>query len=100
MFKDGSCCTVGKIKSGKCLCGVSQDVEETSEGEVEPSQSAEVKAIQLALGTAEREKQTVIYLCGGSWIVANSLMRVLFSSPFIIYSLYIFKAYFLLIFNY
>lgn len=90
------------IKCGKLLCWVSQDVEETSEGEVEPSQCAEVQAIQLALGTAEIE-YTVIYLCGGSWIVANSLIRVLFSSLFIIYSfyfLYNFKAYFLLIFNY
>lgn len=44
------------IKSGKCLSGVSQDVEETSEDEVEPSQCAEVKATQAALGPSEREK--------------------------------------------
>lgn len=30
------------IKCGKLISGVSQDVEETSEGEVEPSQCAEV----------------------------------------------------------
>lgn len=41
MFKDGSCCIAENIKSGKLLCGVSQDAEETSEEEVEPSQYAE-----------------------------------------------------------
>lgn len=56
MFKDESCCMWENIKSGKLLCGVSQDAEETTEGQVEPSQCAEVKPIPLALDTAEREK--------------------------------------------
>lgn len=41
------------MESRKLPCGVSQDVEETSERQIEPSQCAEVKAIQLAL---DREK--------------------------------------------
>ncbi|GAB0190980.1 hypothetical protein GRJ2_001563300 [Grus japonensis] len=48
-------------------------VAEAAEGEGESSQFAEVKAIQLALDIAEREKWTVLYLCTDSWMVANAL---------------------------
>ena len=43
------------------------------EGEGELSQYAEVKAIQLALEIAEREKWPVLYLYTDSWMVANAL---------------------------
>ncbi|XP_068528932.1 ribonuclease H1-like [Anas acuta] len=43
------------------------------EGEGESSQYAEVKAIQLALEIAEREKWPVLYLYTDSWMVANAL---------------------------
>ncbi|GAB0179478.1 hypothetical protein GRJ2_000413100 [Grus japonensis] len=39
----------------------------------ESSQFAEVKAIQLALDIAEREKWPMLYLCIDSWMVANAL---------------------------
>ncbi|GAB0207698.1 hypothetical protein GRJ2_003235500 [Grus japonensis] len=44
-----------------------------AEGEGESSQFAEVKAIQLALDIAEREKWPTLYLCTDSWMVANAL---------------------------
>ncbi|KAK4832972.1 hypothetical protein QYF61_026798 [Mycteria americana] len=42
-------------------------------GEDELSQFAEVKAIQLALDIAEREKWMVLYLYTDTWMVANAL---------------------------
>ncbi|KAK4823344.1 hypothetical protein QYF61_001621 [Mycteria americana] len=45
----------------------------TAEGEGESSQFAEVKAIQLPLDIAEREKWPVLYLYIDSWMVANAL---------------------------
>uniref|UniRef100_A0A8B9UGQ5 Uncharacterized protein n=1 Tax=Anas zonorhyncha TaxID=75864 RepID=A0A8B9UGQ5_9AVES len=48
-------------------------VAEAAEGEGESSQFAEVKAIQLALDIAEREKWPVLYLYTDSWMVANAL---------------------------
>ncbi|GAB0207330.1 hypothetical protein GRJ2_003198600 [Grus japonensis] len=44
-----------------------------AEGEGEWSQFAEVKAIQLALDIAERERWPTLYLCTDSWMVANAL---------------------------
>ncbi|GAB0209336.1 hypothetical protein GRJ2_003399300 [Grus japonensis] len=44
-----------------------------AEGQGESSQFAEVKAIQLALDIAEREKWPTLYLYTGSWMVANAL---------------------------
>jgi len=46
---------------------------ETAEGEGKLSQLAEVKAIQLALDIASREKWPVFYLYTDSWMVANAL---------------------------
>jgi len=48
-------------------------VAETAEEESESSQFAEVKAIQLALNIACREKWPVLYLYTDSWMVANAL---------------------------
>ncbi|KAK4831366.1 hypothetical protein QYF61_017497 [Mycteria americana] len=50
-----------------------RQVIETTEGEGESSQFAEMKAIQLALGIAEREKWRVLYLYTDSWMAANAL---------------------------
>ncbi|GAB0207370.1 hypothetical protein GRJ2_003202600 [Grus japonensis] len=55
------------IGSGKLLC-----VTEATE-EDESSQFAEMKAIQVALEIAEREKWPVLYLYTDSWMVANAL---------------------------
>ncbi|GAB0209282.1 hypothetical protein GRJ2_003393900 [Grus japonensis] len=48
-------------------------IAEAAEGEGESSQFAEVKAIQLALDIAEREKWPMLYLYIDSWMVANAL---------------------------
>ncbi|XP_074424625.1 uncharacterized protein LOC141735548 isoform X2 [Larus michahellis] len=48
-----------------------QQVAEPAEGEGESSQFAEVKAIQLALDIAEREKGPILYLCTDSWMVVK-----------------------------
>ncbi|KAK4806620.1 hypothetical protein QYF61_013875 [Mycteria americana] len=50
-----------------------EQVVETAEGDGESSQFADVKAIQLALDIAEREKWPVLYLYTDSWMVANAL---------------------------
>ncbi|KAK4813292.1 hypothetical protein QYF61_020871 [Mycteria americana] len=50
-----------------------QQVAETAEGEGESNQFAEVKAIQLALDIAEREKWPVLHPYTDSWMVANAL---------------------------
>ena len=58
----------------KCLGRKNQEVcqvVEATEGEVEWSQSAELKAIQLALETADREKCSVLYT--DSRMVVNAL---------------------------
>ncbi|GAB0208574.1 hypothetical protein GRJ2_003323100 [Grus japonensis] len=74
LFTDGSCRIVVKQRRWKaavyCLM---QRVVEAAEGEGESSQFAEVKAIQLALDIAEREKWPVLYLCTDSWMVTNAL---------------------------
>ncbi|KAK4825180.1 hypothetical protein QYF61_024660 [Mycteria americana] len=71
---DGSCCLVGKHQRWKAaVWSPIQQVVETAEGEGESSQFAEVKAIQLALAIAEREKWPVLYLYTDSWMVANAL---------------------------
>ncbi|GAB0210345.1 cAMP-dependent protein kinase inhibitor alpha [Grus japonensis] len=56
------------------LCSIpTQRVAEAAEGEDESSQFAEVKAIQLALDIAEREKWLMLCLYTDSWMVANAL---------------------------
>ncbi|XP_064908839.1 uncharacterized protein LOC135578570 [Columba livia] len=47
--------------------------KKATEGQGESSQFAEVKAIQLALDIAERERWPILYLYTDSWMVANAL---------------------------
>ncbi|XP_068004482.1 ribonuclease H-like [Melanerpes formicivorus] len=76
LFTDGSCRVVGKHRKWKVAAwSPTQQVVEATEGEGESSQYAEVKAIQLALEIAEREKWPVLYLYTDSWMVANALWR-------------------------
>ncbi|GAB0205765.1 hypothetical protein GRJ2_003042100 [Grus japonensis] len=74
LFTGGSCCVVGKHRRWKAtVWSPTQRVAEAAEGEGESSQFAEVKAIQLALDIAEREKWPMQYLYTDSWMVANAL---------------------------
>ncbi|GAB0206855.1 hypothetical protein GRJ2_003151100 [Grus japonensis] len=74
LFTDGSCRTVGKHQRWKAaVWSPTWRVAEAAEGEGESSQFAEVKAIQLALDIAEREKWLMFYLYTESWMVANAL---------------------------
>ena len=50
-----------------------RQVAEATEGKGESSQFAEVKAIQLALDVAERERWPMLFLYTDSWMVANAL---------------------------
>ncbi|KAK4806933.1 hypothetical protein QYF61_027300 [Mycteria americana] len=69
LFTDGSCRIVGKHRRWKAaVWSPIQQVTETAEGEGELRQFAEVKAIQVALDIAEREKWPVLYLCTDSWM--------------------------------
>ncbi|RMB93525.1 hypothetical protein DUI87_30223 [Hirundo rustica rustica] len=49
------------------------EVAQATEGEGGSSQLAELKAVQLALDIAEREKWPKLYLYTDSWMVANAL---------------------------
>ncbi|TRZ08354.1 hypothetical protein HGM15179_018750, partial [Zosterops borbonicus] len=51
----------------------SEKVTKATEGEGGSSQLAELKAVQLALDIAEREKWPKLYLYTDSWMVANAL---------------------------
>ena len=74
LFTDGSCRIVGKNRRWKAaVWSPLRQVAETAEGKGESSQFAEVKAIQLALDIAEREKWPVLYLYTDTWMVANAL---------------------------
>ncbi|GAB0208067.1 ribonuclease H-like [Grus japonensis] len=74
LFTDGSCRTVGKHQRWKAaVWSPTWQVAEAAEGQGELSQFAEVKAIQLALAIAEREKWPMLYLYTDSWMVANAL---------------------------
>ncbi|KAK4815868.1 hypothetical protein QYF61_009919 [Mycteria americana] len=74
LFTDGSCQLVGKHQSWKAdVWGPIRQVTEPAEGEGESSHFAEVKAIQLALDIAEREKRPVLCLHPDSRMVANAL---------------------------
>ncbi|KAK4806218.1 hypothetical protein QYF61_001141 [Mycteria americana] len=74
LFTDGSCLIVGKHRRwNAAVWSPTQQVVETAEGGGESSQFAEVKAIQLALDIAEREKLPLLYLYTDSWMVANAL---------------------------
>ena len=54
-----------------------QQVAKATEGRGESSQFTEVKAIQLALDVAERERWPMLYLYTDSWMVANALWGLL-----------------------
>ncbi|GAB0195128.1 hypothetical protein GRJ2_001978100 [Grus japonensis] len=74
LFTDGSCRIVGKHRRWKAaVWSPTRRVAEAAEGQGESSQFAEVKAIQLALDIAEREKWPTLYLYTDSWMVANAL---------------------------
>ncbi|GAB0209782.1 hypothetical protein GRJ2_003443900 [Grus japonensis] len=74
LFTDGSCRIMGKHRRWKAtVWSPTRQVAEAAEGEGESSQFAEVKAIQLALDIAEREKWPTLYLYTDSWMVANAL---------------------------
>ncbi|GAB0209688.1 hypothetical protein GRJ2_003434500 [Grus japonensis] len=74
LFTDGSCRIMGKHRRWKAaVWSPTRQVAEAAEGQGESSQFAEVKAIQLALDMAEREKWPTLYLYTVSWMVANAL---------------------------
>ncbi|GAB0195073.1 hypothetical protein GRJ2_001972600 [Grus japonensis] len=74
LFTDGSCCIVGKHQRWKAaVWSPTWRVAEATEGQGESRQFAEVKAIQLALDIAEREKWPTLYLYTDSWMVASAL---------------------------
>ncbi|GAB0207847.1 hypothetical protein GRJ2_003250400 [Grus japonensis] len=74
LFTDGSCHIMGKHRRRKAaVWSPTRRVAEAAEGQGESSQFAEVKAIQLALDIAEREKWPTLYVYTDSWMVANAL---------------------------
>jgi len=74
LFTDGSCHIVGKQQRWKAaVWSPTQNVAETAEGKVESSWFAEMKAMQLSLETANREKWAALCLYTDSWMVANAL---------------------------
>uniref|UniRef100_A0A8D2PQP8 RNase H type-1 domain-containing protein n=1 Tax=Zosterops lateralis melanops TaxID=1220523 RepID=A0A8D2PQP8_ZOSLA len=74
LFTNGSCHVIGMSRRWKAaVWSPTRLVAEATEGEGESSQFAELKAIQLALDIAEREKWPRLYLYTDSWMVANVL---------------------------
>ncbi|RMB92808.1 hypothetical protein DUI87_30702 [Hirundo rustica rustica] len=74
LFTDGSCRVVGMNQKWKAaVWSPTRQVAQATEGEGGSSQLAELKAVQLALDIAEREKWPKLYLYTDSWIVANAL---------------------------
>ncbi|KAF4803910.1 hypothetical protein TURU_012335 [Turdus rufiventris] len=74
LFTDGSCCIVGMNQKWKAaIWSPTRQVAQATEGEGGSSQLAELKAVQLALDIAEREKWPKLYLYTDSWMVANAL---------------------------
>jgi len=74
LFTVGCCHIVGKRWKWKAAVqSPARQATETVTGKSESSQSAEVKAIQLALDIAEREKRPVLCLYTDSRMVANAL---------------------------
>ncbi|RMC07041.1 hypothetical protein DUI87_16494 [Hirundo rustica rustica] len=74
LFTDGSCCIVGMNRKWKAAeWSSTRQVAQATEGEAGLSQLAELKAVQLALDIAEREKWPKLYLYNDSWTVANAL---------------------------
>ncbi|TRZ10533.1 hypothetical protein HGM15179_016574 [Zosterops borbonicus] len=74
LFTDGSCRIVGMNRKWKAaVWSPTRQVAQATEGEGGSSQLAELKAVQLALDIAEREKWPRLYLYTDSWMVANAL---------------------------
>uniref|UniRef100_A0A8U8BUD3 ribonuclease H n=1 Tax=Geospiza parvula TaxID=87175 RepID=A0A8U8BUD3_GEOPR len=74
LFTDGSCRIVGMNRKWKAaVWSPTRQVAQATDGEGGSSQLAELKAVQLALDIAEREKWPKLYLYTDSWMVANSL---------------------------
>ncbi|XP_029815793.1 uncharacterized protein LOC115307487 [Manacus vitellinus] len=74
LFTDGSCRIVGTNRKWKAaVWSPTRRVAEATEGQGGSSQLAELKAVQLALDIAEREKWPRLYLYTDSWMVANAL---------------------------
>ncbi|TRZ07003.1 hypothetical protein HGM15179_020100 [Zosterops borbonicus] len=74
LFTDGSCRIIGMNQKWKAaVWSPTRQVAEASEGEGGSSQLAELKAVQLVLDIAEREKWPKLYLYTDSWMVANAL---------------------------
>ncbi|RMC20342.1 hypothetical protein DUI87_01191 [Hirundo rustica rustica] len=74
LFTDGSCRIIGMKRKWKAaVWSPTRQVAQATEGEGGSSQLAELKAVQLALDIAEREKWPKLYLYTDSWMVANAL---------------------------
>ncbi|RMC03180.1 hypothetical protein DUI87_20374 [Hirundo rustica rustica] len=74
LFTDGSCCIIGMNRKWKAaVWSPIRQAAQATEGEGGLSQLAELKAVQLALDIAEREKWPKIYLYTDSWMVAKAL---------------------------
>ncbi|RMB97664.1 hypothetical protein DUI87_25815 [Hirundo rustica rustica] len=74
LFTDGSCRIVGMNWKWKAaVWSPTRQVAQATEGEGGSSQLTELKAVQLALDIAEREKWPKLYLYTDSWMVANAL---------------------------
>ncbi|RMC09724.1 hypothetical protein DUI87_13511 [Hirundo rustica rustica] len=74
LFTDSSWRIVGMKRKWKAaVWSPTRQVAQATEGEGGSSQLAELKAVQLALDIAEREKWPKLYLYTDSWMVANAL---------------------------
>ncbi|RMB93155.1 hypothetical protein DUI87_30477 [Hirundo rustica rustica] len=74
LFTDGSCRVVGMNRKWKAaVWSPTRQAAQATEGEGGSSQLAELKAVQLALDIAKREKWPKLYLYTDSWMVANAL---------------------------
>ncbi|RMC03908.1 hypothetical protein DUI87_19245 [Hirundo rustica rustica] len=74
LFTDGSCRIIGMKRKWKAaVWSPTRQVAQATEGEGGSSQLAELKAVQLALDIAEREKWPKLYLYTDLWMVANAL---------------------------
>ncbi|TRZ08647.1 hypothetical protein HGM15179_018460 [Zosterops borbonicus] len=74
LFTDGSCLIIGMNRNWKAaVWSPTRQVAETTEGKDELSQLAELKANQLALDIAEREKWPKLYFYTDSWMITNAL---------------------------
>ncbi|KAF4804381.1 hypothetical protein TURU_008403 [Turdus rufiventris] len=74
LFTDGSCRIAGMNRKWKAaVWSPTRQVAQATKSQSGSSQLAELKAVQLALDIAEKEKWQKLYLYTNSWIVANVL---------------------------